>query len=345
MKLPFLKNWKSTKNEKGNTMKIGDYVKVKDGIELDNGELSKGWAGKILDIEDEFVTIQKDAKTLNSLSDNYIKHGFDNGLDEHNYVFEKEDLKLSKRRDTDKEYKAAVEHLWKRYEELDDDYREDSDAEEAYTNVMETISQNFFKSSFAEKIADIEASDASFIIEIFVDYAMQYRGEMMKDWTKKTIDEICLDVLPRKVSMEVEKFEVIGKVLKHFFDFLVAENFIKNKALGNYVYSKRAIIHKNAENPANWGIAKTMMMNAAEQDVDLDDTDALKSFMNAQMFKPMDLPESYINHYQEPAEKEKLKKIGRNDKVSVKYTDGKILKDVKFKKVMKDVASGKCELI
>jgi preprotein translocase subunit SecA len=37
--------------------------------------------------------------------------------------------------------------------------------------------------------------------------------------------------------------------------------------------------------------------------------------------------------------------IGRNDKVSVRYADGKVLKDVKFKKVLEDVESGRCEVI
>lgn len=37
--------------------------------------------------------------------------------------------------------------------------------------------------------------------------------------------------------------------------------------------------------------------------------------------------------------------IGRNDKVSVRYADGKVVKDVKFKKVLEDVESGRCEVI
>lgn len=37
--------------------------------------------------------------------------------------------------------------------------------------------------------------------------------------------------------------------------------------------------------------------------------------------------------------------IGRNDKVSVRYTDGKVVKDVKFKKVLADVENGRCEVI
>ncbi len=44
-----------------------------------------------------------------------------------------------------------------------------------------------------------------------------------------------------------------------------------------------------------------------------------------------------------PVKSEKI--AGRNDKVSVQYTDGKVLKDVKFKKVEEDVRNGKCIVI
>lgn len=38
-------------------------------------------------------------------------------------------------------------------------------------------------------------------------------------------------------------------------------------------------------------------------------------------------------------------KIGRNDQVSVKYTDGTVKTDIKYKKVLPDLEAGKCELI
>ena len=36
---------------------------------------------------------------------------------------------------------------------------------------------------------------------------------------------------------------------------------------------------------------------------------------------------------------------GRNDKVTVQYPDGRVLKDVKFKKVEDDVKAGRCIVI
>lgn len=343
-------------------MKIGDYVKVKDGIELDNGELSKNWAGKITEIRDEFITIEKDAQTLNSLSDDYIRYGLNNGLTEYIYVFEEDNLELSERRDTDKIYEAAVSRYDIRYEELDDDIfveqlenMDDDDfiaefggeekIQETYFVTMEIVAQKFLTSPFAKKIRDIEQGDANFIIEMFVNYAMTYRGEMLEDWTKDTINEICLGILPRKVSMEAECFKVTGSVLKCYFDFLVKERFIKNKELGNYVYSKRKVIYDNSQNSANWGMSKSLMMDVRNQGINMDDEDALKAYLDAQMFKPQPLPDSYNNSPQEPIKKDALKNIGRNDKVSVKYTNGKVVENVKFKKVMKDVKNGKCELI
>ncbi len=40
-----------------------------------------------------------------------------------------------------------------------------------------------------------------------------------------------------------------------------------------------------------------------------------------------------------------LRKIGRNEKVSVRYSDGKVVNDIKFKKVEDDLSEGKCELL
>lgn len=44
-----------------------------------------------------------------------------------------------------------------------------------------------------------------------------------------------------------------------------------------------------------------------------------------------------------PVKSEKI--AGRNDKVTVQYTDGRVLKDVKFKKIEEDVKNGKCIVI
>jgi preprotein translocase subunit SecA len=44
-----------------------------------------------------------------------------------------------------------------------------------------------------------------------------------------------------------------------------------------------------------------------------------------------------------PVKSEKI--ANRNDKVSVQYADGKVMKDVKYKKVEDDIKNGKCIVI
>ncbi|MCB0492134.1 MAG: preprotein translocase subunit SecA [Cyclobacteriaceae bacterium] len=57
-------------------------------------------------------------------------------------------------------------------------------------------------------------------------------------------------------------------------------------------------------------------------------------------------PQGGQNAVEEKVQPVKSEKIaGRNDKVTVQYTDGKVLKDVKFKKVEDDVKNGKCIVI
>jgi preprotein translocase subunit SecA len=54
-------------------------------------------------------------------------------------------------------------------------------------------------------------------------------------------------------------------------------------------------------------------------------------------------PEKPVQEKVMPVKSEKI--AGRNDKVSVQYPDGKILKDVKYKKVEEDVKAGRCIVI
>ncbi len=54
-------------------------------------------------------------------------------------------------------------------------------------------------------------------------------------------------------------------------------------------------------------------------------------------------PQRAVEEKINPVKSEKI--AGRNDKVSVQYTDGRVLKDVKFKKVEDDVKNGKCIVI
>jgi hypothetical protein len=79
--------------------------------------------------------------------------------------------------------------------------------------------------------------------------------------------------------------------------------------------------------------------NAENPFDDLLNSDEFDDF-EEDMYLPSSKPLQPTVHQASPFDK-----IGRNDKVTVKYKDGTIQADVKFKKVEDDLKSGKCELV
>ena len=62
-------------------MKIGDSIKVKDGIESPDYDdlLIEGWVGRIIEIDEDILTIELDSITLSELKDDYIIDSLVNG--------------------------------------------------------------------------------------------------------------------------------------------------------------------------------------------------------------------------------------------------------------------------
>jgi preprotein translocase subunit SecA len=95
-----------------------------------------------------------------------------------------------------------------------------------------------------------------------------------------------------------------------------------------------------ASDPSNWGMAKSMMMRATQSGYDVNNQQDLNNFMldyNQQTLANMPIRKQIREN--------PYKKIGRNDKISVKYSDGALKENVKFKTVEQDLIDAKCELI
>ena len=104
--------------------KVGDEVKVEDGIPLDvEGEVTNGWAGTVKETQPdgEYIGVELDAPTLYSLSDNFLIHCVDILADPDLYIFERGDLTKSSRRDTEEERAAALAAIEDGMDELEPD--------------------------------------------------------------------------------------------------------------------------------------------------------------------------------------------------------------------------------
>lgn len=324
--------------------KKGDYAFVKHGTLIDYFGKAENWAGEVTRVATNrnSITLKLDAKTLQQLTDAYLSAAVENGEDVFVYNFHKEDLVLGEPRDSNAEYQAALTKIYNRLDtiyEAEDDYED----EEVIMERLENLAKAFSKSDLAKKMKDGDQEDASFVADTFVNYAWRYVGENVDEWDAATVREVCLHYVVGKVSAPAEEFENYGKILAVFFHYLEKEGYISDsKELRETALEITPQIVEYAADPRNWHMAKSMFMPGVSQGLDLSDQDALNTYMRQQQLRALGATQT--TH--EPIKTIKnAKKTGRNDKVSVKYPDGKIVKDVKYKKVMRDVEAGKCKLI
>lgn len=318
--------------------KKGDYVLVKNGTTIDDFGLANDWGGKITEVDGSgtSISIQLDASTLQQLPDSYIEKAMDNGEDIFEYCFLDTDLTLDKRRDTDAEYKTIHDNIYDRMGEMDDDYLDD----DAMMAKLKGWSSAFAESYLVKELSQADQEDANFVADTFVNYAWRYVAEIPDHWNADTVRTVCLNYIVGKVSAPAEELENYGRILALFFRYLYEEGHIPDSTeLQKTALEIAAEIPKRAADPQNWHMAKSMMMGGVEQGLDLSDSNAIDAYLRMQQQQAL----GRLQEVQEPIRN--TKKIGRNDKVSVKYNDGKVVKNVKYKKVMRDVENGKCSVL
>ncbi len=335
----------------------GDYVKVKRNTKLDSGEITNNWAGKIIKIhkEDNCCTVHLDAITLDLLTDEYLMESIFEELDPSEYVFNFEDLTLSKRRGNEIDMISALHGLTIRmsemvddddlFDEFDDDEFDENDAKEL-EELIEKLINGYDKSIFYKSLTEFQKEEAEFTIRTFIDLMFKFETDEPTEWTPESVSAICLELVPHKITAIIENFENYGDILISFFKFLKTKNHINNA--DELIHTLQEIKHQipiEASNPHNWSMAKTFMMAAMESGVDMEDHAAINKFISDQvkLVYQEDGFDSMPNA--KVVQLNPFKDIGRNQKITVKYIDGKIVEDVKFKKVETDLKEGICELI
>ncbi|MEY3241101.1 MAG: hypothetical protein RIR11_2539 [Bacteroidota bacterium] len=321
--------------------KLKDHVRVKDGVSLEEtGELISGWVGEIVELpesdDDNTYMIELDTLSLQQLPDKYMQNCIENGNNPFYCWLEEENLELSVRRDTDSQ-RAAQQSL------LDHTYNLPDEDDELDKTVLMAWCAEFEKSTFFSMLDKEDQNEVDFTIDLFSENAFNYRSEQPEQWTKGTVREVCLDLIPKKLTAEIEQFHVIGKVLTQFFAFL-HEHQLHTNALQLHQEIQKIIpdMIRNAQNPNYWGMSKSMMMGALGKGIDLSNEKALnKYFLDYQAEM-----QAKRNHKptMQPARQNPFKNLSRNQVIQVKYPDGKVVEG-KFKRLETDLLSGACELI
>lgn len=148
------------------------------------------------------------------------------------------------------------------------DYCDES--HQALIEWCEEALDEFLSSGFCSSWKNNKKDNAAFFIHGFVDYAYGYHLAKPFQYDVEIVEDMCLDILPRKMSTNVRDFKEVASILSTFFEWCEAKKIIKDtKALRKTLKKINAEIYEAAQDPSKWGMAKSMAMDFSDLTSDL----------------------------------------------------------------------------
>ncbi len=260
-------------------LKINNFVKIKKSAFEEDDMLTgtDNFQGKIREInkyEDNILyLIELDSQSLDCLSDNYIVEAVKGGEVYTEYNCYGKDLKKAERRDADKQYEIALD----RVEKIETAYWEKEGYKEPEIDDAEidNLIDDFENSEHFEKLNNKYKEEVAAVVTNFSDFAVNYCYTDLENFTQEDLQEICLELIPRKVFAEVGFFEAYSPVMIRFLYFLkecgIREDIEAEIKILKEISKK---IVSSSQDKTSWGMAKNMAMSAQEGGFDpLDEQD------------------------------------------------------------------------
>ncbi len=148
------------------------------------------------------------------------------------------------------------------------------------TNKVSRWIEDFKKSPGYLGLSQSQQDEAGFIIATFAELMYNYYELKPEKWNGKSLEECCIDLFPRKISAGIEFYEAVEPVLTTFFEFMQYNRLITNaKQLTIQLKKVSPQMIAIANNPANWGPAKQIMLGAFEEGIDPTDQEAINQYM------------------------------------------------------------------
>ncbi len=319
--------------------KPDDFVIVKPGTKNFSGEVVDNWGGEIFKVNqnERLAFLALDAISMASMSDSHLLYCIKEGYTSVEHPFSFDELEISVARNTDEEVMAAIEKLVVREVALGGDVPD-------FMAITNGWVDEFTESTKFNALEESLKKDVAMAARSFVEHIYNHEFAIPEEWTPTNVKSVCLEIIPSSVTAEIEFFETYGKALIEFLKFLGEKKYIDNSVeIIVAVEQIKKQIPIEANNPDNWGNTKRMMMAIKESGIDLKDREAIDRYLST-MSPSSQLPSVTSTSAPRPLSNP-FKGMGRNEKVVVKYLDGRIVENIKFKKVEKELKEGKCELI
>ena len=166
-------------------------------------------------------------------------------------------------------------------EPFDDDFENYSEEiQEEIFKKCDMWMMEFTQTDYFQKLTPEEKDHSAFLVESFFNYLYGYCLKTPEQLDVPSLEEICLDILPRKVSADESYYKAIAPILTNFFKFLEEKGVLHNaEALNKKLNVMAKKIVKIAADPRNWGPAKSFAMDAIRMGVDLENQEELDQYI------------------------------------------------------------------
>ncbi len=161
---------------------------------------------------------------------------------------------------------------------------------------MDDWLDSFSQSAYFETLTEDQQRETEFVVMTFAELMYGYELLPPEAWDVESLELICTSIYPAKVSADTDHFRAVGPVLSAFFAFLADQDELENaSSLGTRVQELEDEVVVKASDPENWGMAKSMLMDAADATgtplENLETLDEIEAAFEAAGVEKLEVPE------------------------------------------------------
>jgi hypothetical protein len=158
--------------------------------------------------------------------------------------------------------------------------------------------EGFYASPYFLNLPEGERLQSESVIGFFTDMMFNYFELGPEEWNSASMKECCVLLFPEKISEGPEFFQCVVPVLAAFFAYLDDQHLQKNAAtMAREIKNLHKRIVEQSSDYDCWGMAKRFVMAARSEGIDVTDSKAVRTFIEAYNQKVMrDGPASGMFH-------------------------------------------------
>ncbi|MFA4876731.1 MAG: hypothetical protein WC586_04915 [Methanoregula sp.] len=142
--------------------------------------------------------------------------------------------------------------------------------------------EGFCTSPHFLNLSENERLQSENVVGFFTDMMFNYFDLDPQEWNSYAMKECCVHFFPEKISEGPEFFQCVVPVLSAFFAYLNEQHLQKNAAaMVREIKNLHKRIVEQSSNPDHWGMAKRFVMAARSEGIDVTDSKAVRTFIEA----------------------------------------------------------------